>query len=85
MHTKAITKPEDEVISEDAYILFYQKCSSTCSNTTMVDGRSPPMYRKLKSPENKKIHIHNGKDMIDGPLGENHWVYRMPDFNANFL
>ena len=81
VHTKAITKPEDEVISEDAYILFYQKCSTTCSNTTMVDGRSPPMYRKLKSPENKKIHIHNGKDMIDGPLGENHWVYRMPDFN----
>ena len=81
VHTRTITKPEDEVISEDAYILFYQKCSNFFPNTSVVDARSPASSRKLKALENKKNPITPPKAVVHGPLGENHWVYRMPDFS----
>jgi hypothetical protein len=81
VNTRTITKPEDEVISEDAYILFYQKCSNFCPNTSVVDARSPASSRKLKALENKKCPISQPKAVVNGPLGENHWVYRMPDFS----
>ena len=81
VHTRTITKPEDEVVSEDAYILFYQKCTSFSSNSCVTDSRSPISSRKLKYLENKRLPMTQTKDYANGSLGESHWVYRMPDFN----
>ena len=81
VHTRSITKPEDEVVSEDAYILFYQKCSSLSSNMDVIDSRSPLTSRKLKTLETKKDPITQTNGVLPGSLGESHWVYRMPDFN----
>ena len=80
VHTRTITKPEDEVVSEDAYILFYQKRTSFSSNSCVTDSRSPISSRKLKYLESKRP-MAQINDQGNGSLGENHWVYRMPDFN----
>ena len=55
VHTRTITKPEDEVVSEDAYILFYQKCTSFSSNSCVSDSRSPLSSRKLKYLDKSRI------------------------------
>ena len=81
VHTRTITKPEDEVVSEDAYILFYQKCTSVSASTCVIDSRSPISSRKLKYLENKRYPVAQTKDQANGSFGDSHWVYRMPDFN----
>jgi ubiquitin carboxyl-terminal hydrolase 31 len=63
IHTSKVE--ENEVVSQDAYILFYQRQSLT----------SNPSSSSASSSSS------SGSSSISGGSGQEHWVYRMPDFN----
>ena len=58
IHTSKVE--ENEVVSQDAYILFYQRQSLT------------------SNPPSSSASSTSGSS---GGSGQEHWVYRMPDFN----
>jgi len=57
IHTSKVE--ENEVVSQDAYILFYQRQSLTSNPSSSASSSSGS----------------------SGGSGQEHWVYRMPDFN----
>ena len=79
VHTRAITRPDSEVISEDAYILFYQRCFNTPTSGLhhAVAASATTKPTSVNAEHKKKLKAC--PSIV--PQGEHHWVYRMPDFS----